>query len=67
MGFKIFGIINVYFGIFEMFLVFVIIDRIRFGIVLTFVEDVIKILRNIKERLKGWRRIVDLEMRSRRN
>ena len=50
-----------------MFLAFVTIDRICPGTVPKLAEEVTKILRNTKERLKGWRRTVDLEMRPRRN
>jgi len=67
MGPKTSGTINAYLETLEMFLAFVTLDRIRPGTVPTLAEDVTKILRNTKERLKGWRRTVDLEMRPRRN
>lgn len=67
MGPKTSGTINAYLGTFEMFLAFVTIDRIRPGTVPTLAEDVAKILHNTKEKLKGWRRTVDLEMRPQRN
>lgn len=67
MGPKTSGTINAYLGTFEKFLTFVTLDRIRPGALPTLSEDVTKILRNTKERLKGWRRTVDLEMRPKRN
>lgn len=67
MGPKTSRTINAYLGTFEMFLAFVTIDRIRPGTVPTLAEDVAEILHNTKERLKGWRRTVDLEMRPQRN
>ena len=67
MGPKTSGTINANLGTFEMFLAFVTIDRIRPGTVPKLAEEVTKSLRNTKERLKGWRRKVDLEMRPRRN
>lgn len=67
MGPKTSGTINAYLGTFEMFLAFVTIDRIRPGTVSRLAEDVTRILRNTKEKLKGWRRTVDLEMRPQRN
>ena len=67
MGPKTSGTINAYLGTFETFLAFVTIDRIRPGTVPTLAEDVTKILRNTKERLKGWCWTVDLEMRPWRN
>ena len=67
MGPKTSGTINAYLGTFEMFLAFVTIDRIRPGTVPKLAEEVTKILRNTKERLKGWCRKVDLEIRPWRN
>ena len=67
MGAKSSGTINSYLGTLEKFLTFVTVDRVRQGTLPTLAEDVTKILRNTKEKLKGWRRTVDLEMRPVRN
>ena len=67
MGPKTSRTINAYLGAFEMFLAFATIDRVRPGTVPKLAEEVTKILRNTKERLKGLRRTVDLEMRPQRN
>ena len=67
MGLKSSGTINAYLGTYETFLAFVTLDRVRPGNVPALAEEVTKILRNTKNRLKGWRRTVDLEARPLRN
>ena len=60
-GVKSSGTINAYLGTYETFLSFVTLDCVHPGTVPALTEDVIKILRNTKNKLKGWRRTVDLE------
>ena len=60
MGPRSFCTINAYLGTFEKFLVFVTADTVRPGILPMLSEDVKKILRKTKARLKGWRRTVHL-------
>ena len=67
MGPKTSRTINAYLVTFEKFLAFLTIDHIRSGTLPTLTEDVTKVLHNTRERLKGWRRTVDLEMKLQRN
>ena len=62
-GLKSSGTINAYLGTYETFLAFVTLDRVRQGTVPALAEEVTKILRNTKNRLRGWRKTVDLEAR----
>ena len=61
MGLKSSGTINAYLSTYETFLAFLTLDRVRPRNVPALAEEVTKILRNTKNKLKGWCRTVDLE------
>lgn len=61
MGLKSSGTINAYLSTYKTFLAFLTLDRVRPRNVPALAEEVTKILRNTKNKLKGWCRTVDLE------